>query len=272
MIRFNADGEDYNVAVSQFPAGELKVSIINAPQLPVYGSRVVLQATLQCSDDVMALLLTVDAIRRNFIECSIRLHIPYLAYARQDRVCNPGESLSIYVMAQLINSCNFTGVLISDPHSDVGPALISNCVIETQGEVFGKIRSDWSHIHIVAPDAGAAKKAQRFADAVGAAGVIQCMKKRDLKTGKLGGFVCLDDVEGKHLFVLDDICDGGGTFLGLSEILRPKAAKLELAVTHGIFSKGVQVVADAFDHVYTTNSFTGKLIKANRVTCINTWN
>ena len=274
MIRF-AEVENnimHPVQQTVFPGGEVNINLnITEDEIAtrVRGrSEIVLYAHLQNSDDVMAMILTVDALRRVFFGCKVILYMPYLPYARQDRVCNVGESLSLAVIAQLINSCNFKHVVIADPHSDVAPALINNCLIETQVDIFGKLRNDWSNIHIVAPDAGATKKAEVFAKAVGAASVIQCMKKRDLATGQLSGFVCTEDVTDKHLFILDDICDGGGTFLGLRAILSA-AATVELAVTHGIFSKGLDVVANAFDRVYTTNSFTGKTLKGKNVTCIN---
>lgn len=268
MIQYNDGDGPALVKLDSFPAGEVKVTLPKAACIAA-DRTIFLHATLQDSQEVMELLMTVDAIKRAYIGHKIHAYLPYIPYARQDRVCNKGESLSIAVMAQLINSCGFDLVATCDPHSDVLGALIDNLVIENQADIFGNLRSDWSDIYIVAPDAGASKKAQMFAERVGAAGVIQCMKKRNLETGKLGGFVCLDDVTGKKLFVLDDICDGGGTFIGLSEILRPAAARLELAVTHGIFSKGVEVVADAFDTVYTTTSFSGKLLKSTNVICIS---
>ena len=107
----------------------------------------------------------------------------------------------------------------------------------------------------MAPDAGALKKCYAFAEAVGAREVVSCSKHRDLKTGKILGLTCEASVGGKDLFVLDDICDGGRTFIEVSRLLRPRANSIDLAVTHGIFSKGTNVVAECFDRVYTTNSY-----------------
>ena len=88
--------------------------------------------------------------------------------------------------------------------------------------------------------------------------MVECSKKRDIKTGKLSGFtVYADDLEGNTCVIVDDICDGGGTFNGLAQELKKKnCGKLILIVTHGIFSKGFEQLAKSFDHVYSTASFT----------------
>lgn len=249
-----------------FPGGEV---MIRLNQKFNHTDKVEVIAHLKNSEDVMALLLTVDAVRREDSSVSISLSLPYVPYARQDRVCNEGESLSIAVMASLINSCNFSKVEIIDPHSDVTPALINNVIIKTQESIFRSVYQSWKDTWIIAPDAGAYKKSHKFAQSVGAAGVISCNKVRDVKTGKIEGVSCLEDVSGKHLLVLDDICDGGRTFIEVASLLKELGCgSIDLAVTHGIFSKGVEVVAKHFDNVYTTNSFHGAVpesLKFNNV-------
>ena len=80
---------------------------------------------------------------------------------------------------------------------------------------------------------------------------------RDVKTGKLSGFkVYSDDLEGQDCIIVDDICDAGGTFMGLATELKKKnAGKLFLAVSHGIFSKGLDNLTQYFDTIFTTDSF-----------------
>lgn len=259
MIKYSFLGKPvvkYLVEQFKFPAGEVGVRL---PSLSSVRGDIKMDIILKNSDDIMAMLLAVDAIKRQHNPKEIRASIKYLPYARQDRVCSDGESLSAVVMASLINSCGFSEVLILDPHSDVMPALIHNVVIQKQYSYFQSLKTSWYDIFIVAPDAGAYKKCLDFAKRVGAAGVITCNKERDVRSGKILGMKCDEDFEGKNLFVLDDICDGGRTFIELSALLRSKAKSLELAVTHGIFSKGVKVVADCYDRVYTTNSYHGEV-------------
>jgi ribose-phosphate pyrophosphokinase len=87
--------------------------------------------------------------------------------------------------------------------------------------------------------------------------VVECSKSRDVKTGKLTGFkVYAEDLEGKDCLIVDDICDGGGTFIGLAgELKKKNAGNLYLAVTHGIFSKGFEELEKCFDKIFTTDSF-----------------
>ena len=82
-------------------------------------------------------------------------------------------------------------------------------------------------------------------------------KTRDVMTGKITGFeVYADDLKGKSCIIVDDICDGGGTFAGLAIELRKKGArKVHLIVTHGTFSKGLTTLTN-FDSVITSSAIT----------------
>jgi ribose-phosphate pyrophosphokinase len=63
-----------------------------------------------------------------------------------------------------------------------------------------------------------------------------------------------DDLHGQTCFIVDDICDGGGTFAGTAKVLREKGAgKVNLIVSHGIFSRGP--VIESIDTIYTTDSY-----------------
>ena len=212
MLKIRQGVVTTQVEVAHFPGGEVKVTT----SLPMWidpKTTLTVITNLKTSDDVMALLLTVDAIRRINPDVSINAEIPYIPYARQDRVCNAGEPLSTAVMARLINSCGFSKVVITDPHSDVTPALINNAIVQTKVNVFRDIKTDWSNTWILAPDAGAIKSCYKFADAVRAASVITATKKRNTLNDRIGSVVCDTDIDGKALLVLDDICDGGGTFI-----------------------------------------------------------
>jgi ribose-phosphate pyrophosphokinase len=108
---------------------------------------------------------------------------------------------------------------------------------------------------LISPDAGALKKIHKVAQFVNAPRVAECMKMRDVKTGNLSSFKTIEsDFEGKTCFIVDDICDGGGTFIGLAALLKShNAGKIMLIVSHGIFSKGFELAL--IDAIYTTNSF-----------------
>lgn len=242
----------------KFPAGEVGVNINPSP-VSYAEEWITLTAKALSSDKLMAMFLATDAIRRNHPNAKIELYIPYLPYARQDRVCNNGEALSVKVMCHLINSMGYDSVVIVDPHSTVTPALLNKCRVIEQEDVFSSIKTSYMNTYIVSPDMGASKKAESFCKRVGAKGVIYVNKSRDLQTGKITGMSLLNEnivlKEADELLVLDDICDGGYTFVELARLLLPyKPALLELATTHGIFSKGLKTLTDLYDKVYTSNS------------------
>ncbi len=208
-------------------------------------------------NDLGLLLVATDALRRMDVK-DITVLIPYFPAARQDRVMVSGESLSVKVYADIINAQNYNQVMVFDPHSEVTSALLNNVkVIENYGYVKKCLDQINEEVVLISPDGGALKKIYKVSAYLGGIEVVECSKKRDVKTGKLSGFrVYEEDLKEKHCVIVDDICDGGGTFLGLAAALKEKnAEKLSLVVSHGIFSKGFEELNKSFDAVFTTNSF-----------------
>lgn len=243
------------LAITQFPGGERHVTMGDMPA-SLYTS---ITAYLHTSDDIMDLLLVVDAIRRVCPHKDIDLAIPYFPYARQDRVCNPGEAFSAKVMAGLINGLQCTRVTVHDPHSDVVPALLDRCEVMTMADLIED--SELlpiivnGNLALVSPDAGAEKKVRQLAKRIAARGhmpeVIVATKVRDTATGVITATEVHGDVAGKDLLVVDDICDGGRTFIELAKVLRDRGAgDLYLYVTHGIFSQGVGELLKYYAHLY----------------------
>jgi ribose-phosphate pyrophosphokinase len=243
------------VITSQFPGGECHIRVNTA----AISKHTHIFAYLVEPDGIMQLLLTVDAIRRAKRDAHIRLTIPYFPYARQDRVCNPGEAFSVSVMANLVNALQCDQVTVYDPHSDVMPSLIERCQIITQEELI--TRSPLAqmilqhNLSLVSPDAGAIKKTKAVAKALSEPNrtleVFQAHKTRELQTGNITALSVEGDVSGKNLIILDDICDGGRTFVELAKVLKEKGAKdIYLYVTHGIFSNGLSYLKPYFKQIY----------------------
>jgi ribose-phosphate pyrophosphokinase len=202
------------------------------------------------------LCVTVDALRRMDVKI-INLFIPYFPAARQDRVMIPGEPLSVKVYADILNAMNLNKVTVFDAHSEVTPALVNNCeVIPNHKFIAQVLKIIGNNVKLISPDGGALKKIYKVSEFLGGIDVVECSKSRDVKTGKLSGFkVYNDDLQGINCLIVDDICDGGGTFIGLAEELKKKnAGKLYLAVSHGIFNKGFEDLK-CFDGIFTTDSF-----------------
>lgn len=218
--------------------------------------QVMITTRIKTFNDMGLLLVAVDALRRMKIE-TISLFIPYFPGARQDRLMTHGEPLTVKVYAELINNLDLKEVVILDPHSEVTPALVKNVKVLTNDALVESVTKNLSDFHLVAPDAGALKKIYKTAQFIGHQDVIECGKNRDVLTGELSGFkVNYGDLKGQTCVIVDDICDGGGTFIGLAkELKKRKAGRLILIVTHGIFKKGTEELKELYDEIYCTDSF-----------------
>ena len=215
------------------------------------------------SSKLVQLMVAVDALRRLLNEVTpIELVIPYFPYARQDRVCIEGEALGAAVMANFINNLDFAKVTIWDAHSEVSPALLNRVVNVPQIKLLERCdelsqRLSKGELILVSPDVGAIKKTIKIAETFkGGCDVIQAQKVRNLKTGEIIKTEILGDVKGKKILIPDDICDGGRTFIELAKALKNKGAvEVSMLITHGIFSKGLEVFEGLIDVIYTTDSF-----------------
>lgn len=213
---------------------------------------------IQSFNDMGLLLVAVDALKRLGVE-RIELLLPYFPGARQDRSMQPGESLTVKVYADIINHLGLERVMIFHPHSDVTPALLNNCKVMDNIEFIAEVlKRITANPLLISPDAGALKNTYKLAQTLDVCEVVECSKKRNVKTGVLTDFkVYSDDLKGRDCLIVDDICDGGGTFLGLAKALKDKnAGKLYLAVSHGIFSKGLVDLSNVFTEIFTTDAFS----------------
>ena len=244
-----------------FSGGECHVKVKD--WRPYDGLRgVVVSSRLATGTDIMQLMLCIDALGHLGVPAgSVHVVLPYIPYARQDRVCDAGESFSLRVFSKLLNSLGLGKVTMVDAHSDVAPALIDNSVNVSNCAYVRQALEDigGTDVLIVSPDSGANKKVHKLVKDLGTGNtVIACDKERDPATGALSGFqVFADDLGGRDCLIVDDICDGGRTFIGVATELRKKnAGDIYLFVTHGIFSAGFTDLSIIFKKVYCTDSFS----------------
>lgn len=197
----------------------------------------------------------LDALKVEGVK-SVSLLMPYVPYARQDRVCHTGESFALRVFANMINSLEFAEVCAFDVHSDVASTLINNFVNVPQSICAADLPK---YDYLIAPDKGASAKInlhRQVNDIENPTKVIILSKARvndkivyqDLIRGLIpsSAKVC----------VVDDMSDGNGTFIALGNMLYEtgnNGKQLDLYVTHGIFSKGVENIAHLYSNVYTSN-------------------
>ena len=247
------DGEEIQFENFSFSGGEPHIKI--NPNFDTT-KKVTITHRLNSFNDFGLLCLAVDALKRMDVKLE-NLIIPYFPAARQDRVMIKGEPLSVKVYADIINAFKFKKVFVFDAHSEVTPALLNNCEVITNHLFIQKVIQEiGNEVILISPDGGALKKIYKVSEFLGGVEVVECSKSRDVKTGKLKGFKAYtNNLEGKDCLIVDDICDGGGTFIGLAEELKNKnAGKLYLAVSHGIFNKGFEELK-CFERIFTTDSF-----------------
>ncbi len=199
-------------------------------------------------------LFWVDALaaRGNAVP---ELILPNVPGARQDRLNASGDYLfTLRSVAQAINARKFPQVTVIDPHSDAAPALIERCRIVSAADCINPPANKYAAV--VSPDGGAEKRTGAVARKLGVP-MVHAWKSRDVTTGKISGFGlehAADVPVGSLALVVDDICDGGGTFLGLADCLDAAGLKAHLWTTHGLYTQGTSELLKRYGHLYCTDS------------------
>lgn len=266
----------------KFPGGEPLFQILANPDTANYSKDLIITHRFNSVDDLVSVIIATDAARYAGFK-NITLVFPYFPAARQDRLCNEGESLTVKVFANMINACGFEDVLILTPHSEVTPALVNNCTLiddlqfaKATVESFLSGIPNTTEVNVVCPDAGAGKRTAKIAAFLAKEyprtkfNLIKCDKHRDLATGKLLSFnVQADDLGGHPSIIFDDIVSMGGTFIGLGNILKEKnSGPLALSVSHADCAAGLVKMVEFFDRVFVTNSRQNWAIEGvNNLTC-----
>lgn len=239
-----------------YPGGELQVRFrSNAAASVLEAKAVTVLARITSPSDIIELALLRDAIGFNK-KC--RLVLPYLPYARADRRFVDGDCHGLLVFCRLLFAMSWDKIVCLDVHNhketnacghitDVSPSVF----IEQSIVRFAKnCVSDF--VTVLLPDAGAAARYLIQNDVMGVQVMVRyCDKIRDAATGKLTGFSVPLLPDGP-VMIVDDICDGGGTFLGIAEKI-DKYRPLGLYTTHGLYSKGTMPLSRFA--LFTTNSF-----------------
>ena len=254
----------------KYPAGELQVRL---PQETVFelatANEVIVLARMTSAEQIMELSLLWDAIEEVVPSRARKfLLLPYLPYARADRRFVKGDCFGLKVFSRLLSSLAAQPITL-DAHSSKSKEMIEGLwdvsslpLIEKAVADFAK-QNNADRVTILFPDEGARKR-YSIPDALGGISVhvLHCSKKREAATGKLLGFFTprLEEFPKAGdkccpVMIVDDICDGGGTFIGIADSMKSFHLPLALYVTHGIFSKGMEPLEARFDAIYTTDSF-----------------
>lgn len=243
MIIIQDGNKNITFEVTKFPDGTSQVWRLSPEPKNIDSPTI----TWMYEDDAEIFqLVQLGMLLKNSCRGKVSLFAPYFPYARQDKdVSNQTtfarESL-IYILRSLFNEiCAF------DLHSDCPP--VKSIVPD---KLF---MSALDHDVICFPDAGAEK---RYKQMFPRHKSIFASKVRNQSTGEITDieFTNMDDINGKSVIIFDDICDGGKTFIVLANLLKLRgASRIDLCVSHGIFSQGKDILHRAgIETIYTTNS------------------
>jgi ribose-phosphate pyrophosphokinase len=255
----NVLNSDIGFKISQYPDGQQSVSIeyFDATQSVQISSR------MNSFRDV-ELIICANQVLKEYGVKNIELYVPYFIGGRSDRKFGEGQTNYLKnVICPIINSQGFNKVIVLDPHSDVLEACLNNfekinnfSLVDEALSYLIKEDED-NKVAIISPDAGALKKIYDVAKHFGISNVTTASKVREMSTGTIlrTELPTMDLRDIEHIIVIDDICDGGRTFIELAKAIKEiTEIPIYLIVTHGIFSAGYDELGKYFSGVYTTNS------------------
>lgn len=178
------------------------------------------------------------------------LRVPYLPYGRQDKEVDNKLSFALSTFKDILYACNITRIETFDAHSK-SDMVYEDSIMPDVTEFHTSIIQPYDVICY--PDKGAATRYGTYG-----LPVVFCEKVRDQLTGNILGLKVIADTDltNKNVLIIDDICDGGMTFIKVAEALAPFNPKqVDLAVSHGLFSKGKECLVNAgITNIFTTNS------------------
>lgn len=203
-------------------------------------------------------------LEKHYFDNNVKLilTLPYLPYARCDRIFEEGNPNGLRRFLMRLNELCYDYIQVCDihnmdaihSHKEFWESGHLNIIEKPQLQCFKEslpynFNNDYSVV--LAPDKGAVDKAKTIAEYLN----VPCMfanKKRDLSTGKLTEMILPDyDFTGKKVLIPDDILDGGNTFISLSEMLVDSGASaVDLYITHMIAAKGLKQFKNSVDKIY----------------------
>ncbi len=273
--------------ISKFPDGQQSITIVEDgydtfDRLKSQKNHITIKSRFNSFQDLELIICATQALRGIGVK-EISLYIPYCLGGRSDRkFVEGGINYIKNVIAPIINSQNYSSVEIMDPHSDVLEACINNFEKQDNSDLLDFAFRDyflskgfetWSAsnfdgVRLISPDAGALKKVFHCAEQLKYRHeVIIASKHRNVETGKIDYThvpISPNDAD-KDIFIIDDICDGGRTFIEIakavnivrefsSSVTPEQYGKNYLIVTHGVFSAGFDELGKYFNGIYCTNS------------------
>ena len=240
--------------VEHFADGEFEVCF----EETIRGCEVyIVQSTFPNSDNLMELLLMIDAAKRASAASVIAV-MPYFGWARQDRKDKPRVSIAAKLVADLLTAAGADRVITMDLHADQIQGffnipldhLYASCVF------IPYIQSlNLDNLTLASPDAGGAKRVNSYAKYLGVPYVL-CHKQR-AKANVVAQMTIIGDVQDKNVILIDDMVDTAGTITKAADLMMAQGARSVRALaTHAIMSDPAsqRVTDSALSEIIFTNS------------------
>ena len=219
---------------------------------------VVQSTSYPANDNLMELLVTLDALRRGSAR-RITAVIPYYGYARQDRKSGPRTPISAKLLANLITTAGADRVLTIDLHAgqiqgffDIPTDNLYAAPVFTD-DIQAKYEN--GNLMIVSPDIGGVVRARALARRLNVD--LAIIDKRRPRAGVSEVMNIIGDVSGRHCIMVDDIVDSGGTLCNAAKALMDSGAlSVDAYVTHGVLSGGAvsRIASSPLTSLVTTDS------------------
>lgn len=225
------------IEVKHFADGETLVELGET----VRGKRIyIIQSTCKpVNEKLMELLIAVDAVRRSSA-AEINCIIPYYGYARQDRKAQPRQPITAKLVAAMLEEAGVNRVITFDLHAAQIEGFF-HCPVDNlttvpmMGKYFCEKEFDPDEVVVVSPDHGGVKRARNLAEMLHCA--IAIIDKRRPQANVAEAMNVIGDVKDKHVIIIDDIIDTGGSLIAAVNILKEHGCKdVYVTITHGIFS------------------------------------
>jgi ribose-phosphate pyrophosphokinase len=209
------------------------------------------------NDNLMELLIMLDAFKRSSAR-RVTAVLPYYGYARQDRKDKPRVPITSKLVADLITAAGADRVLTLDLHASQIQGFFNIPVdhLFAAPVIVNHLKKlDLQELTIVSPDAGGVERARAYAKRLGAS--LAIIDKRRTGANQTEVMNIIGDVEGRNVFVVDDIIDTAGTLIHTTEALMKQGAKsISASCTHAVLSGPAieRINKSKLDQVIATNS------------------
>ena len=243
-----------NLQITKFSDGEFAVSYEES----IRGRDVFLvQSTFPSSDNLMELLLMIDAAKRASARQIIAV-MPYFGWARQDRKDKPRVSIGAKLVADLLSVAGIDRLITMDLHADQIQGFFDVPVdhLYGSGVILPYVESlNLENLVIASPDVGGAKRAKSFAKYLNCP-LVLCNKSR-ARANVIESMQIIGDVKGKDVVIVDDMVDTAGTITKAADIMKEAGAKtVRACASHCVMSgpASERVQASALEEIVFTDS------------------